>query len=86
MAARGLMKPLRLSPELSKVLGKTQESRPQVVKQLWAVIKARGLQDPANKREILTAGNELAPLFPEHPERINMFTMQKELSKHLFKM
>lgn len=48
----GFNKPHRLSPALSEVVGTDIMSRPQLTKQLWVYIKANGLQDPRDGRNI----------------------------------
>lgn len=57
--ASGFTKPLKLSPELSAVVGTTQASRGECQKLLWAYIKNRGLQSPENKSKILVHKDEL---------------------------
>lgn len=49
----GFNKPHRLSPALSAVVGTDIMSRPQLTKQLWVYIKANGLQDPNDGRNII---------------------------------
>ena len=47
------MKALKPSPELAVVVGSAPLARTEVTKRLWDYIKARNLQNPANKRNIL---------------------------------
>jgi upstream activation factor subunit UAF30 len=54
-------------------------SRPDIVKIVWEYIKEKDLQDPKNRRNIL-ADDKLRLIFT-FP--LNMFTMNKQLSKHL---
>lgn len=61
-------------------MGAQKLSRPQVVKQLWIYIKAQGLQDPNNGKEILLDDNMKA-LFGG--DKINMFTMNKSLGQYV---
>eukprot|EP00124_Ichthyophonus_hoferi_P006164 Ihof_evm1s1266 gene=Ihof_evmTU1s1266 len=50
----GLNAPQHLSPALQVLMGgQTEMPRTEVVKQLWVLIRERGLQDPTNKRNIL---------------------------------
>jgi upstream activation factor subunit UAF30 len=51
-------------------------SRPQVVKKLWEHIKANGLQDPSNRKEIL-CDEMMKSIF--NVEKIDMFQMNKAL-------
>lgn len=50
----GFHKEYKLSEDLAKVLKMETSSRPQVVKKLWEYIKELNLQDPEDKRFILT--------------------------------
>lgn len=54
-------------------------TRNEVVKQLWTYIKANDLQDPANRRKIIVDA-KLATVFTSP---LDMFTMNKQLSKHV---
>ena len=80
----GLTAPVPLSPALAELLGHERGarfSRPEVVKQLWAYIKARDLQDPENRRAIRVEGG-LESVF-QAP--MDMFSMNRQLSQHLGK-
>ena len=76
-----LLKPMNLSSELEAVVGKGPMSRGEVVKQIWVYIKKHGLQNPANKRNIL-ADAKLMPIFGGKKE-VTMFEMTKLVSGHL---
>lgn len=76
-----LLKPLDLSEELEAVVGKGPMSRGEVVKQIWVYIKKHGLQNPANKRNIL-ADDKLKALFGGKGE-VTMFEMTKLVSAHM---
>ena len=75
------MQPMRLSDELSAVVGKGPMPRTEVTKKLWAYIKKNKLQDPKNKRDIL-ADNSLKAIFG-NKAKVNMFEMTKLVNKHL---
>ena len=75
------MKPMAISPELAVVVGKGPMPRSEVVKKLWVYIKAKNLQDPANKRNI-NADASLKAVFGGKAT-VNMFEMTKLVSKHL---
>lgn len=81
MTNNGFNKLLTLSTELSELLGGTLYlSRPQVSKQVWAYIKAEGLQDQSDKRYIdcdAMLSNVLGV------KRVHMFTMTKLLQRHM---
>ena len=75
------MKPMNISAELAVIVGKGPMPRSEVVKKLWAYIKAHNLQDPKNKRNI-NADESLKKVFGGK-EVVNMFEMTKLISKHL---
>ncbi|EKD13590.1 uncharacterized protein L3040_009000 [Drepanopeziza brunnea f. sp. 'multigermtubi'] len=77
----GFHKQYSLSAPLANVIGEPTLSRPQVVKKIWEYIKARDLQDPADKRQIL-CDDKLQMVFKT--EKVHMFTMNKILSKQLY--
>ena len=68
-----------LSPELSAFMGGVFECpRTQVVKELWAYIKSKDLQNPKDRRKI-NLDEELAKLFKPP---LTMLNMNKQLSRH----
>ena len=81
MASNALSKPMTPSADLAAIVGTAPISRPQVVAKLWEYIKAKGLQNPANKREIV-ADDKLKPVFGGR-DRVTMFEMNSLLSAHL---
>jgi upstream activation factor subunit UAF30 len=74
------MKPLKPSAELAAVVGDEPLARSEVVKKMWDYIKANNLQNPANKREIIS-DDKLRPIFGQ--DKVTMFEMNKLLAKHL---
>ncbi|WFC98274.1 hypothetical protein MYAM1_000999 [Malassezia yamatoensis] len=52
-----LNRPMRLSPEMAEVCGGSEMPRHGVVKQLWAYIKDKNLQNETNKRQVLKRAN-----------------------------
>ncbi|CAI0375437.1 unnamed protein product, partial [Linum tenue] len=70
-----------LSPQLEEFLGALEMARTEVVKQLWVYIKEKELQDPSNKRNIL-CDEPLRTIFCV--DSINMFEMNKALTKHIW--
>ncbi|PVZ97220.1 hypothetical protein BB558_006820 [Smittium angustum] len=79
----GLNKPLKLSPDLAAFFSRTYMPRTEVVKGLWRHIKSSNLQDPVDKRYILT-DDKLKTLFGT--DRLYMYTMNKQLNDHLIKL
>ena len=75
-----LQKPLRPSAELAAVVGSEPLPRGQAVSRVWGYIKEHGLQNPANRREIL-ADDKLRPVFGK--DKVTMFEMNKYLAQHL---
>ncbi len=75
-----LQQPLKPSEELAAVVGPGPLPRGEVVSKVWAYIKSRNLQDPANRREIL-ADDKLGKVFGK--DRVTMFEMNKHLAQHL---
>lgn len=75
-----LQKPVNLSPELEAVVGKGPMTRAQVTSKVWDYIKANGLQDNKDRRQInpdaklgAVTGNS----------QISMFKMTGAVSKHM---
>ncbi len=75
------MKPMNISPELAEVVGKGPMPRSEVVKKIWVYIKANGLQDSVNRRNI-NADENLKKVFGGKTS-VSMFEMTKLVSKHL---
>jgi len=75
------MAPMKLSAELTAVVGKGPMPRTEVTKQLWVYIKKHKLQNNENKRNIIP-DEKLAKVFGSKKE-INMFEMTKLVNKHL---
>ncbi|XP_038901461.1 protein TRI1-like isoform X2 [Benincasa hispida] len=77
----GFSKLCSLSPQLQEFIGAPEMARTEVVKQLWNHIRGKNLQDPSNRRNIL-CDDSLKALFGVNS--INMFQMNKALSKHIW--
>lgn len=75
------MQPMKVSEELAAVVGRGPMPRTEVTKKLWAYIKARKLQDPKNKRNIIL--DEKLEKVLGNKKSVNMFEMTKLVSKHL---
>jgi DNA topoisomerase I len=72
-----------LSPELQAVVGVRSSTRPQVVKKLWAYIKAHKCQD-ANNRRMIVPDEKLAEVFGSK-RPVDMLKMSGLLNKHIKK-
>lgn len=79
----GFQKPFNLSPSLADLVGGDQMSRPQVVKKIWAHIKALDLQDPSDKRQI-NCDDKMKAVFKT--SKVQMFSMNKMLGDHLYQL
>ncbi|XP_019444711.1 PREDICTED: upstream activation factor subunit spp27-like [Lupinus angustifolius] len=77
----GFCKLCSLSPQLQELMGAPEMARTEVVKQLWAYIREKDLQDPENRRNII-CDEPLRAIFGV--KSINMFQMNKALSKHIW--
>ncbi len=75
------MKPVQPDATLANIIGDKPIPRTEVTKKIWEYIKKNDLQDPKNKRNIIS-DEKLKPLF-EGKSSINMFEMTKLISKHL---
>ncbi len=82
-AAKGLKQPLNLSADLEAVVGKGPMPRTEVVKKLWEYIRANGLQDQTNKRNVNTDA-KLKKIFADR-DSVNMFEIAKLISAHITK-
>lgn len=80
----GIMKPMPVSAALSRFAGGAPAvARSQAVKLVWDHIKANGLQNPANKREIICDA-ALKNLFGGR-DKVGMMEIAKLLSPHFLK-
>ena len=74
------MKALTPSPELAVIVGSQPLPRTEVTKRMWDYIKARNLQNPANKRNIL-CDDALKAVMGK--DEVTMFEMTGLVGKHL---
>jgi chromatin remodeling complex protein RSC6 len=74
------MKELTPSPELAVIVGTQPLPRTEVTKRLWEYIKARNLQNPANKRNILCDAQLKAVM---GKDEVTMFEMTGLVGRHL---
>lgn len=75
------MKPMNVSADLEKIVGKGPMPRSEVVKKLWVYIKSNKLQDEKKKRNIIADAN-LKVIFGGKAV-VDMFEMTKLVAKHL---
>lgn len=82
MAAKNnaLNKPVNLSGDLENLIGKGPMTRAQVTSKVWEYIKANGLQDKNDKRQI-NPDAKLGAVIGN--KQISMFAMTAAVSKHL---
>ena len=74
------MKAMKPSAQLAAVIGPEPVPRTEVTKRLWAYIKERNLQNPANKRNIL-CDDKLKAVMGK--DEVTMFEMTGLVGKHL---
>ena len=74
------MRELTPSPELAAIVGTQPLRRTEVTKRLWDYIKARNLQNPANKRNVLCDERLKAVM---GKDEVTMFEMTKLVGQHL---
>ena len=77
----GTQPPYHLSEALAAVTGTDILPRPQVVSKIWDYIRANGLQNPNDKREIL-CDEKLKRVMGNHA-KVTMFKMNTFISDHL---
>lgn len=75
-----LQKPVNVSPDLEAVVGKGPMTRAQVTSKVWDYIKANGLQDKTDRRQI-NPDAKLGKVTGN--SQISMFKMTAAVSKHL---
>jgi chromatin remodeling complex protein RSC6 len=75
-----LQKPVTLSGDLEAVIGKGPMTRAEVTSKVWDYIKANGLQDTKDKRQI-NPDAKLGAVIGK--DQISMFKMTAAVSKHL---
>jgi chromatin remodeling complex protein RSC6 len=85
---KGIYACIELSDELCEFLNlslKSKKSRQDVTKMMFAYIKEKGLQDDADGRKIIM-DDDMQKLFNIKTVKcIDMFEMQKYLSKHFMR-
>ena len=77
----GFMKPMQPDHDLSPIVGDAALPRSEITKRVWAYIKANGLQDATNKRNI-NADAALLAVFGGK-KQVSMFEMTKLVSGHM---
>jgi upstream activation factor subunit UAF30 len=69
-----------LSPELQAIVGSKSLTRPQIVKKLWAYIKANKCQDTKNRR-LIVPDKKLSEVIGKKP--VDMLKLAGLISKHI---
>lgn len=77
----GLRAAVQLSEPLAALVGSRSMPRTQVIKRIWELIKARNLQDPANRRAIICTDADMRAVF--NADRVTMFQMPRILKRHM---
>ncbi|KAH7571601.1 hypothetical protein ACOSQ2_014500 [Xanthoceras sorbifolium] len=76
----GIFKVGPISPALAGLLGSSQASRTDAVRQIWSYIKTHNLQNPQNKREII-CDEKLKAIF-DGKDVVGFLEIGKLLSRH----
>jgi chromatin remodeling complex protein RSC6 len=69
-----------VTSELAAIIGNKRFTRPQIVKELWAYIKAKKCQDEKNKR-MINPDSKLAAVLGSRP--VDMLKLAGLLNKHI---
>ena len=76
----GRVATLHPSAQLAAIVGQAPVTRAEALNRLWDYIRAQGLQDPNDKRQIV-ADEALAPIFGG--PRATMFDINHHIDAHL---
>ncbi len=80
---KAFAKKLQCDPALADVIGVKEATRAQIVKKIWAYVKAHNLQDPNNGR-FFKPDAKLAKVMGRKGVRMNGFKMGKFINKHAY--
>ena len=80
MANAKFMNPVQPDADLAAVVGSNPLPRTEIIKKMWDYIKAKGLQDKVNKRNI-NADATLLKLFGKN--QVTIFELAGIISKHV---
>ncbi|KAF3777506.1 Upstream activation factor subunit [Nymphaea thermarum] len=80
---RGIMKPRPISPALQELVGVPEIPRTQALKQIWAYIKEKNLQDPDNKKIIIC--DEMLKKIFAGKERVGFLEISGLINPHFLK-
>ena len=80
MANPKFMKPVQPDADLAAIVGNDPLPRTEIIKKMWDYIKAKGLQDKVNKRNI-NGDEKLLKLFGK--PQVTMFELAGIISKHV---
>lgn len=80
-AGKGLAATVQPDAALAAVVGNDPMPRTEITKKLWDYIKANGLQDEKNRRNI-NADDKLLPVFGGK-KQVTMFEMTSLVNKHM---
>lgn len=83
-APASFTRPLKPDATLAAIVGAEPQPRTELVKRLWAYIKANGRQDATNRRQI-NADDTLRPFF-NGADSVSMFQLTKLINQHLTKV
>ena len=76
-----LQRPVQPDAALAAVVGNKPQPRTEITKKMWDYIKANGLQDSEDRRQI-NADAKLKPIF-NGKSQVSMFEMTKLVNQHV---
>jgi chromatin remodeling complex protein RSC6 len=79
---RVLAREVRVTPEMSAIIGRERASWPQMTRLIWVYIKEHKLQNPENGR-LFKPDQQLARVMGTEGEYMDGFTMMKSVKRHV---
>jgi chromatin remodeling complex protein RSC6 len=80
-ARGGLAQPMQPDEALAKLIGDDPQPRSEITKRIWSYIRAKGLQDEADRRQIKT--DPALRAIAGGKDRLHMFELPRLLNEHL---
>lgn len=80
-ARGGLAQKVTPDEALAAVIGAEPKTRAEITKAVWAYVKEKDLQDPADRRKI-NADDKLGKVF-DGQRQVTMFEMTRHVNRHL---
>ena len=81
-AHRILAREVRVTPEMSAIIGRERASWPQMTRLIWVYIREHNLQNPENGR-LFKPDQQLARVMGTEGEYMDGFSMMKSVKRHV---